>query len=82
MKVKMSITLDDKTLRLIDEHVNSQMFRNKSHAIEFAVRKMLEKKTEEDSTEDRNEISPEPIASEKLSSRLSPKIRKEGESYG
>jgi Arc/MetJ-type ribon-helix-helix transcriptional regulator len=44
MKVKLSITLDEKTLRLIEEHVNSQRFRNKSHAVEFAVRKLLEQK--------------------------------------
>ena len=44
MKLKMSITLDNETLKLIEEQVNSQRFRNKSHAIEFAVRKLLEQK--------------------------------------
>ena len=47
MKVKLSITLDDRTLKLIDEHVTSQRFRNKSHAIEYAIRKLLEQKKEE-----------------------------------
>ena len=42
MKVKLSITLDDETLALIEKNVGSQRFRNKNHAIEFAVRKLLE----------------------------------------
>jgi Arc/MetJ-type ribon-helix-helix transcriptional regulator len=41
MKVKLSITVDDATLRLIEEQVASQRFRNKSHAVEYAVRKLL-----------------------------------------
>ncbi len=60
MKVKLSITLDNETLKLIDEHVNSQRFRNKSHAIEFAIRKLLEQKIAEQKnaqTQLRNEFS-------------------------
>jgi len=44
VKVKLSITINNKTLKMIDEHIKSQRFRNKSHAIEFAVMKLLENK--------------------------------------
>ena len=51
MKVKLSITLDNETSRLIDEQVATQRFRNKSHAIEYAILKMLENKLSEKKTQ-------------------------------
>ena len=46
MKVKLSITLDDETIRMIEKGISSQRFRNRSHAVEFAIKKLLEKKTQ------------------------------------
>ena len=42
MKQKLSITLDEDTLRQITEQLNSGKFRNKSHLIEYALIKFLE----------------------------------------
>lgn len=39
MKKKLSITLDEETLRLIEEIVKEDRFRNKSHVVEFALNK-------------------------------------------
>jgi Arc/MetJ-type ribon-helix-helix transcriptional regulator len=50
MKVKLSITLDNETLKMINSHVTSQRFRNKSHAVEYAVRKLLEQKVTQNSS--------------------------------
>jgi len=38
-KNKMSVSLDDHSMILIQEAVNSKMFRNKSHAVEYAIQK-------------------------------------------
>lgn len=43
MKAKISITIDKETLKKIEEHVARGIFRNKSHAVEFALNK-IEKK--------------------------------------
>ncbi len=42
MKSKISITMDIETVGRIDAEVASGKFRNKSHAIEYAVKKLLE----------------------------------------
>lgn len=44
MKQRISITLDEKTLELVEEALtqNQSQFRNRSHAIEFIVKKFLE----------------------------------------
>ena len=42
MKSKLSITLDEETLLEIQKQLNSGKFRNKSHLVEFAVKKLLE----------------------------------------
>ena len=43
MKQKISITLDEETLDLIEESLSKQgnVFRNRSHVIEFSVNKAL-----------------------------------------
>lgn len=42
MKSKISITLDNETVEKISSEIASGRFRNKSHAVEFAVKKLLE----------------------------------------
>lgn len=42
MKSKLSITLDEETLLEIEKQLNSGRFRNKSHVVEYAVKKLLE----------------------------------------
>ena len=37
MKVKLSISIDEGILSNIDQLVNSGIFRNRSHAVEFAI---------------------------------------------
>ena len=46
VKQKISITLDEETLKLIENALKSQDFRNRSHAIEFSINKMLSAKEE------------------------------------
>ena len=42
MKQKISITIDEKTVLDIEQSVSTGRFRNKSHVVEFAVKKLLE----------------------------------------
>ena len=44
MKQKVSITLDEETLKLIEKTLKKKekAFRNRSHVIEFSVNKVLE----------------------------------------
>ncbi len=48
MKQKVSITIDEKTLKLIEESLQEGFFRNRSHVIEFSVNKMLKENQEEE----------------------------------
>lgn len=41
MKQRISIAIDEETLKLIEESLKSRQFRNRSHAIEFLVNEML-----------------------------------------
>jgi Arc/MetJ-type ribon-helix-helix transcriptional regulator len=45
MKERASFTFDKETLKILDELVNSGKYRNRSHAVEEAV-KMLKKEAE------------------------------------
>ena len=47
MKQKMSISVDESKVKMIEELVQKGVFRNKSHAIELALIKMLEVKQNE-----------------------------------
>lgn len=47
MKQKVSITIDKKTLKLIEESLKEGFFRNRSHVIEFSVNKLLKDLEEE-----------------------------------
>ncbi len=42
MKVKLSISLDEETIQKIEEQIEKGIFRNKSHAVEFALNKLKE----------------------------------------
>lgn len=44
MKQKISISVDENTLRKIDETIEGGRFRNRSHAFEFSLQKILEVK--------------------------------------
>lgn len=48
MKHKISISVDAETLDKIDANVKSRKFRNRSHAFEYSIEKILEKKMEEE----------------------------------
>jgi len=57
MKTKLSITVDEENVRQIDKFVEDGTFRNKSHAIEFAIVELLkavmeEEKANEEQTND------------------------------
>lgn len=41
MKQKLSVSLDENLLKLIDELVDTGKFRNKSHVVEFSVNKIV-----------------------------------------
>jgi Arc/MetJ-type ribon-helix-helix transcriptional regulator len=42
MKHKISISIDEETLIALREQLRQKNFRNRSHAIESAIQKMLE----------------------------------------
>ena len=44
MKQKLSITIDEETIKLLEENLKEGVFRNKSHAIEFSLNKILKEK--------------------------------------
>ena len=44
MKQKLSITIDEKTIKLLKKVIEEGIFRNKSHAIEFSLNKILKEK--------------------------------------
>ena len=44
MKSKISITIDEHLITELDSTLEDGLFRNKSHIIEYAVRKFLERK--------------------------------------
>ncbi len=48
MKQKLSITIDEKTIKLLEEMLKDGTFRNKSHAIEFSLNKTLKYKGKEE----------------------------------
>jgi len=41
MKQKISVSLDERTLRKIEDLAKQSSFRNRSHVIEFAVEKLM-----------------------------------------
>lgn len=43
MKQKLSVTIDEEKIKIIEEILKEGLFRNKSHIIEYALIKFLEK---------------------------------------
>lgn len=41
MKYKLSISVDEKTLDMIQEGIREGKFRNRSHAFEYAISKVV-----------------------------------------
>lgn len=41
MKQKVSISLDEQTIKEVDKKLDSATFRNRSHFVEYAIKKML-----------------------------------------
>ena len=50
MKIRISVTVDKETLDLLNSLVKSKKYRNKSHAVESAIRML--KETEEGEKKD------------------------------
>ena len=46
MKQKISVTIDEKKIKLIENLLKQERFRSKSHVIEYAVNKFLEKEND------------------------------------
>ena len=47
MKQKLSITIEEETIKLLDDVIKDGVFRNKSHAVEFSLNKILREKENE-----------------------------------
>ena len=43
-KQRLSVSVSIKTLELLDDYLKLEKFRNKSHAVEFSINKVLKKK--------------------------------------
>ena len=41
MKQKLSISIEDETIKLIEEIIKDGRFRNKSHIVEYSINKLL-----------------------------------------
>ena len=48
MKHKLSVTLDEEVVEEITRNLSTGKFRNKSHLVEFAVKKFLKSEEEQD----------------------------------
>lgn len=46
MKRKLSITVDEETIELLERHIKEGRFRNKSHVVEYSLNKFLRSKNE------------------------------------
>ncbi len=46
MKTKLSVTIDEEKIELIEHVLKKGLFRSKSHILEFALTKFLEKENE------------------------------------
>ncbi len=48
MKAKISITVEEELLKQLEEVLEEGLFRNKSHIIEYSVKKFIEAKNGRD----------------------------------
>lgn len=46
MKYKLSISVDEKTLDIIQEKIKKGVFRNRSHAFEYAIKQICKEVVE------------------------------------
>lgn len=46
MKAKLSVSIDGKFIAVIEELISSGRFRNKSHVLEYSLKKYLESSDE------------------------------------
>jgi len=44
MKQKLSITIEEETIKLLEEIIKEGRFRNKSHFVEYSINKVLKEK--------------------------------------
>ncbi len=49
MKQKISVTIDEKTRKMIEKVIAEGLFRNLSHAVEFSLNKLMKEKKNEQS---------------------------------
>ena len=47
MKQKLSITVEEETIKVVEHRIKEGLFRNKSHLIEYALNKFLRSKNEQ-----------------------------------
>jgi len=47
MKQKLSVTIDEKTIKKLEEIIKTGVFRNKSHAVEFSLNKTIKENRNE-----------------------------------
>ncbi len=45
MKQKISVTIDEETIKMIEETIKEGTFRNKSHAVEFSLNKLMKERS-------------------------------------
>lgn len=48
MKRKLSISIDEKNISLMDEAMKEGLFRSRSHVLKYALSKLLEEKNGEE----------------------------------
>ena len=48
MKAKISVTVEKKFVDWVDEQVETMRFRNRSHAVEYALAKFIEREQEKE----------------------------------
>lgn len=48
MRQKISVSVDEKTLKLVEQIIKTGIFRNKSHAVEFSLNKIIKEKNKND----------------------------------
>lgn len=42
MAIKTSVSLDEETAKWIDKQIKKRIFASRSHAVEFAIRKLMD----------------------------------------
>ncbi len=45
LRTKLSITIDTELIKWVDEQIKKRIFRSRSHALEYALAKLIEEKS-------------------------------------